>query len=119
MKCLTCDNANGFYLVENTNNCQKHPYPGYYLEDGVLEKCYKDCLTCSAHEIKNGKGIVVNMNCDTCDESKGFTLIPGTKNCEDGNKVYDADNCPQDRPIFKDGKCVLDYCSNEDFINKR
>ena len=39
------------------------------------------------------------MNCDTCDESKGYYLIPGTKNCEDRNKEYE-DKCPEDKPIL-------------------
>ena len=30
MNCLTCDNTNGLYLVENTNNCEREPYPGHY-----------------------------------------------------------------------------------------
>ena len=57
------------------------------------------------------------MNCITCDESKGFYLIPGTNNCEDKNKVYE-DTCPEDRPILKEGKCVLDYCTEEEYQQK-
>ena len=105
MNCLTCDNNNGYYLVENTNNCKKHPYPGHYLEDNILKKCYKDCLTCSGRPIINGKGKIINMNCDSCDVSKGFNFIPETKTCENPNEIND-DNCPEDRPILKDNKCV-------------
>ena len=70
MNCLTC--PQGYYLIENTNTCQEYPYPGYYLEDDKLKKCYKNCLTCSTGPVTNSKGEVSNMNCDSCDESKGF-----------------------------------------------
>ena len=57
------------------------------------------------------------MNCDSCDESQGYYLIPGTKNCEDRNKVYE-DKCPEDKPILKDNKCILGYCTKEQYENK-
>ena len=116
MKCLSCDNSNKFYFIENTNNCQKDPYPGHYLDGIILRKCYKDCLTCSGKEVINGKGKVTNMNCDSCDESKGFYLKPGTKNCE--NNDYDPDNCPVEKPISKNNICVLEHCTEEEFENK-
>ena len=118
MNCLTCDNVNGYYLVENTNNCEKDPYPGYYLDGIILKKCYQNCLTCSGNFVYNGKGNIINMNCDTCDESKGYYLIPGTKNCEDKNNVNDG-KCPEDRPILKDEQCILDYCTKEEYENKK
>ena len=116
MNCLTC--ADGFYLVENTNNCEKKPYMGYYLDKNKFKKCYKDCLTCSEAPISNGKGVIINMNCDSCDESKGFYLVTNTKNCEEKNKILDADNCPVDKPISKNGKCVLEYCTKKNMIIK-
>ena len=116
MNCLTC--PQGYYLIENTNNCQEYPYPGYYLEDDKLKKCYKNCLTCSTGPVTNSKGEVSNMNCDSCDESKGFSFVPGTKNCEINQTNY-YDQCPEDKPILKDGKCVLDYCTKEDFDTKK
>ena len=118
MKFLSCDNLNKFYLVENTNNCHKYPYPGHYLDGIILRKCYKDCLSCSGKEVLNGKGKIINMNCDSCDEKKGFYLIPGTKNCENSNKTFeDDDNCPIEKPISKNGNCVSEYCTFEEFEN--
>ena len=42
MNCLTC--PQGYYLIENTNNCQEYPYPGHYLDDDKLKKCHKNCF---------------------------------------------------------------------------
>ena len=58
------------------------------------------------------------MNCDSCDESKGFYLKPGTKNCEYNSFDYDPDNCPVDKPISKDNNCVLEDCTKEEYENK-
>ena len=58
------------------------------------------------------------MNCDTCDESKGYHLIKGTKNCDDSSVIYDSNNCPEDKPISKDGTCVLTYCTKEEYERK-
>jgi len=118
MKCLKCYQNKQFYFIENTHNCHKYPYQGYYLEENILKKCYSDCLTCSAKEVMNGKGKIINMNCDSCDESKGLYLTPGTKNCEEKNKVYDNDNCPEDKPVAKNNNCDLTYCTTEEYENK-
>ena len=83
MNCLTC--VEGFYLVENANNCEKEPYPGYYLDENIFKKCYKDCLTWSEAPTSNAKGVIINMNCDSCDESKDYYLISSTKNWEQKN----------------------------------
>ena len=116
MKCLTCDNKNGYYFVEGTKNCKKIPLQGYYLEENILKKCYEDCLTCSAGPITNEKGKITNMNCDTCNELKGLYLIKGTKNCDANEDLY-ADICPEEKPILKDGKCILNYCTKEEYEN--
>ena len=59
------------------------------------------------------------MNCDSCDENKGFYFIPRTKNCEGKNITYDYDdNCPVEKPISKEGKCVLEYYTKEEYENK-
>ena len=119
MKCLSCDNTKGYYFIYGTKNCEKIPYQGYYLdeEDKTLKKCYKDCLTCSAGPVANEKGVITNMNCDSCNELKSLFLIKGTKNCEVNKDIY-ADECPEEKPILKDGKCVLKYCTKEEYENK-
>ena len=119
MKCLTCDNIKGFYLLEGTTNCIKNPYPGYYLKENELKKCYEKCLTCSEGPIFSEKGLIINMNCDSCNEKQGLQLIQGTKNCE----IVINDNytfiygCPRDKPILKNKKCVLEYCTEEQYEN--
>ena len=119
MKCLSCDNNKGYYFISGTKNCEKIPLQGYYLdeEDNTLKKCYKNCLTCSQGPVANEKGIITNMNCDTCNELKGLFLIKGTKNCDKNEDVY-ADVCPEEKPILKDGKCVMTYCTKEEYENK-
>ena len=119
MKCLTCDNIKGFYLLEGTTNCIQNPYPGYYLKENELKKCYEKCLTCSEGPIFSEKGLIINMNCDSCNEKQGLQLIQGTKNCE----IVINDNytfiygCPRDKPILKNKKCVLEYCTEEQYEN--
>ena len=115
MNCLTCDNSKGFYMIENKNNCVKIIAERYYFYETIFKQCSKECLTCSGPPITNSKGIITNMNCDTCDESKGYYLIPGTKNCEDINKIDDENNCPKDKPISKNGRCVLEHCTEEEY----
>ena len=118
MNCLTCDNNKGYYFLEGKNNCLTLPYPGYYLKDNNLKKCYKDCLTCSEGPIANEKGTMINMNCDICDESKGLYLVNGTKNCEiKEDPDITITICPRNKPILKNGKCVLEYCSKEQYDN--
>jgi hypothetical protein len=84
MNCIYCDNQNGFYLLENTNNCYKLPYEGYFLdEDYKIKKCYYACKTCSAGPIMNSNGEIENMNCDTCNNELGYYKIDSnSKNCE-------------------------------------
>ena len=44
MKCLTCDNTKGLYLLEGTNNCVNGPNEGEYIDDdGEIKKCNKAC----------------------------------------------------------------------------
>ena len=82
-KCLeSCDNSNGYYLLENTKTCiNEKPSINYYLDEEseikVFKKCYNNCLSCS----KGPNLIDNNMNCDSCDEINGFFFIENTKNC--------------------------------------
>ena len=57
------------------------------------------------------------MNCDSCDELKGLYLLKGTKNCEKNEDIY-TDVCPEEKPILKDNKCIMEHCSKEQFDNK-
>ena len=115
MNCLTCNNIEGYYMVEGTNICAKLPYPGYYLNNNtILKKCYKDCLTCSQGPTFNEQGEMISMNCEACNELAGLYLINKTKNCEGNDDIY-SDICPEDKPILKDGKCLLIYCTEEEF----
>ena len=117
MHCKTCDNTKGYYMLEGTNNCVKLPYPGYYLQDNTLKKCYKNCASCSQGPISNANGKITNMNCDTCNELEGLYLIQGTNNCQINEDIY-SDICPEDKPISKNGKCVLQSCTKEEYDNK-
>jgi hypothetical protein len=103
-------------MVEGKHMCVKLPYPGYYLENEVLKKCYKDCLTCSQGPSFNDKGILISMNCDTCKEYEGFYLLNKSRNCSINNDIY-SDICPEDKPILKNGKCSLIYCTKEEYEN--
>ena len=121
MKCLSCDNSNKYYIVENTNNCQKVPYPSYYLDENTFKKCYKDCLTCSGKEVINQNGKIINMNCDSCDESKGLFLENDKNNCIDKNKQNEEENedkCPKDKPILKNNNCTSEFCTEEEYEYK-
>ena len=118
MNCITCDNNQGYYMVEGTNGiCAKLPYPGYYLEHKILKKCYKDCFTCTQGPSMNEEGIIIKMNCDTCNELEGLYLNRKTKNCSANDDIY-SDFCPEDKPILKNGKCILQNCTEEEYEKK-
>ena len=89
MNCLFCDNQNGYYFLENTTNCYKLPYSGYYLdEDYKIKKCYYLCKTCSSGPIYKSNGDIENMNCDECNDELGYFKINGnSKNCEFKEKI--------------------------------
>ena len=82
MNCLSC--KEGYYFIGNTNNCEKYPYEGYYLDEVKynLQKCYFACKTCSSGPIYNSRNELQNMNCDTCNEELGFYKIQSSNNCE-------------------------------------
>ena len=72
--CLTCDNNNGYYMLEDKNNCEREDYPGYYLFDtNILKKCHENCLTCSSGYTST------EFNCLTCKEN--YYKIKNTNNC--------------------------------------
>ena len=134
MNCLSCENEFKFYnKSKNCLNCPKYinfeqnecidEIPdGYYLENkelGIIGKCYYLCKTC-----REGSYIInsnLYMNCDTClYENRNYikTIIG---NCPNSPETVDPDSpidgeCPIEKPILKNGKCVI-YCTNEEFSN--
>jgi hypothetical protein len=83
MNCLNCDESKGFTFFPKTTNClnckSKNKYvnyeqtecidevpKGFYVNDtniNTIDKCYPDCLTCSAGGTKE------KMNCVKCQPS--------------------------------------------------
>ena len=74
-KCDTC--KNGYYFVENTQNCFGEPPEGYYFnrDKKVYSKCYDSCKACST--INNG----IYHNCLSC--KNNFLLYRHSSNCLD------------------------------------
>ena len=107
---LTCDNTKEFYMIENTNNCIKAPYPGYYLDENVYKKCNIACSSCSQKPIINENGEVTN--CDNCNKDLGFYNVGNTKICRNKTKEgeYFDENCNCYKPCYKD--CLT--CSNKE-----
>ena len=89
-QCTGC--KNGFYLVENTNNCKtpNEMYEqGYYLDvpDGYLKKCYADCKTCSYGGNSN------DMKCDSCyDSTKKYLAEPNNCISDITNYYYSTED---------------------------
>ena len=135
MNCLSCENDLKYYnKSKNCLNCPKYVNfeqtkcidgipDGYYLEDkelGTLGKCHFLCKTC-----KEGQYIIyqnLHMNCETClyENSKFKQIFDG--DCPDSPEISDPDspvdgNCPKNKPILKDGKCQLIYCTEDELKN--
>ena len=132
-KCIKC--RTGFYFKEGTNNCLNcskyvnydqneciDTIPdGYYLEDeelGSLGKCYYLCKTCTAgFYYKNN---YLHMNCKTClYKNKNFKPMfendcPDTPD-EEGDDTPVDGKCSFNKPILKDAKCQLIYCTPEEY----
>ena len=137
MNCLSCENDFKFY--NRSNNCLNCPQfvnfnqnecineipDGYFLEDeelGSLGKCHYLCKTCNAGPyIDNFNDY--HMNCKSClySNRKFNPIFEG--DCPDSQETEDSDipldgKCPIDKPILKDGKCQLIYCTNLEFKNE-
>ena len=133
MNCLTCDYNLKFYnRSNNCLNCSKYVNydqnecidtipDGYYLEDeelGSLGKCYYLCKTCTAgFYYKNN---YLHMNCKTClYKNKNFKPMfendcPDTPD-EEGDDTPIDGKCSFNKPILKDAKCQLIYCTPEEY----
>ena len=82
MKCTSCDNDNAYFFFFGTNNCQKMPLPGYYIDkdDKKIKKCDEACATCTYRPLYNELNEVTN--CDTCNKDLGFyNKEPGSTIC--------------------------------------
>ena len=117
LKLILCDNSKEFYKVENTNNCEKSPYPGHYLDGDTLRKCHIACDSCSEKAIINEKGEVTN--CDTCNKDLGFYPVDDTKVCRNTTKEgeYFDEDCKCYKKCYKDcltcsGKEIDQYHMN-------
>ena len=80
--CLTCDNCNGYYMLEDKHNCEKDDYPGYYLDGDILKKCHENCLTCSSGFTST------EFNCLTCKEN--YYKIKDTNKCYDSSIISEG-----------------------------
>ena len=140
MNCLSCEEDYDFY--EKSKNCLKCPKyvnyaqtecidkipKGYYLLDeslGTIEKCDEFCKTCSEGPFTD-EDDNYHMNCETClFENIYFKpTFPGDcPSSNEGEKKDDDDEpidgqCPRYKPILKDNKCQLVYCTEQDFNDK-
>ena len=89
--CLTCENKEGLYLLEDKNNCEYSNFSGYYLhsDSKTLKKCYRSCKTCNGpYEINNE-----NHNCIECADNY-YKLPNGSypNNCYDNDTIISWNN---------------------------
>ena len=133
MNCLSCENEFKYYNVsKNCLKCEKYVNfeqnecideipEGYYLEDkelGTLGKCHFLCKTCIEGPFTKNNNL--HMNCQVClyKNSNFKPIYDG--DCPDSPDVIDPDapvdgKCPINKPILKNGKCGLFYCTNENY----
>jgi len=136
MNCLSCENDFKFY--NRSNNCLNCPKfvnfeqtecineipDGYFLEDedlGSMGKCHYLCKTCNSGPYIDNYNHN-HMNCKSClfSNRKFNPMFEG--DCPDSPETEDSETpmdgkCPIDKPILKNGKCQLIYCTNLEFKN--
>ena len=132
MNCLSCESEKKYYQKsKNCLNCPKYvdymqvkcidQIPeGYYLLDeylGTIEQCHKLCKTCKSGPYTHGD--TLHMNCETCLYTNKDYKPPSEGDCpssEDKNEDEPIDGqCPLNKPILKEGKCQMIYCTQEEF----
>ena len=135
MNCLTCENNFKYYSKSKNcmicpkyinfeqNECMDEIPKGYYLENkdlGTIGVCHYLCKTCrESSYIINGR---LYMNCDTClYENKNYKPVysgncPDSPDNDDPNYPVDGE-CPKNKPILKNGKCELIYCTNDEYLS--
>ena len=113
--CISCDYEQNNILFNRSMNCLNCFYrnkipdyqqkicifeseipDGYYLtENKIVEKCYKNCKTCSNGETyqKINDTNNLNMNCDSCDNDNNYYFIELANN--DLHNCYSQNDIPQ------------------------
>lgn len=86
--CLSCDNINKVYLLEDINNFKSSNYSGYYLDNNILRKCFRSCKTCGGSLEINTEMNMENHNCLECAENY-YNLPDGSysNNCYDNQTI--------------------------------
>ena len=133
MNCKTCKEDYKLYDSTNCLNCQNYVNfiqsecldkipDGYYLLDekmGTLGKCHSLCKTCEGPSFYFPNK-TLSMNCTSClyINKKNTSLIPG--NCPDQSyEGDDKEECPREKPIFKDNECHFVYCTDSEFEKQK
>ena len=88
--CLSCDNENNLYLLEDLNTCKFSNYSGYYLDNNTknLKKCHYRCKTCKGPYENNIEANIENHNCIECADN--FYNLPNgsyPSNCYDNATI--------------------------------
>ncbi len=114
MKCLSCDEKNGYFIVNGTNNCLNSTPSGYFLDNETKTyfPCYSNCNSCYGG-IENET--FFNMNCEECFNSS-FLFVNGTKNCyeEKPEGYYEDNELQKFMPCYNN---CLDCSQKEENIN--
>ena len=95
-QCLSCNNANSYYRLENETSAPFDCYlstspPNYFFYNGsdLFYKCDTGCLTCTRSGDKDPSKN--NTNCDTCDNTNGYALVTGIEGlCYDASLKFDG-----------------------------
>ena len=132
MNCLSCIEGKNYYgQTKNCLNCPSYVNyeqtgcineipDGYYLSDASLktiEKCFPLCKTCKIGPVAVDN--IVYMNCDTCKYNNEDFIPTNQGDCPSSDKTPDEapvdGQCPMNKPILKDNKCRMIYCTKEEF----
>ena len=137
MNCLSCTNE--FIFYNKSKNCLNCPNyinyaqtqcissvpEGYYVLNktlGLIEPCYHLCKTCSKGPVNINNTFY--MNCDIClYENKSFIpLVHGDCPQSSSEHIDDVEpvggKCPKEKPILKENKCKMIYCTQKEFEDK-
>ena len=118
--CLTCNNSNGYYEIENDNyfhidgyvKCHKDP-SGYYLDknESIYKKCYYTCKECGT------SGNNITHNCLICDENYPYQVnISNYSNCYINSSYYhifDEENSIISSYIYNNYSYILNSTYSE------
>ena len=132
MNCLSCPEGKNYYgKTKNCLSCARYVNyeqtgcidevpDGYYVSDETLktiEKCFPLCKTCKIGPVTVDN--ILHMNCDTCRYTNEDFHPASQGDCPSSDKSPDEDpvdgQCPKNKPILKDNKCRMIYCTKEEF----